>query len=70
MGRKKSCATCLWCWPEIHGEEGYRCYKPNAPSYHKVPTYVCDAYEGKATPTDVKMFWGEPQLKKQTKGWY
>lgn len=73
MGKQRSCANCLWCWPEIHGEDGYRCYKPNSPSYHRVPTVKCDAWEVKATPTNFRIDWGDnPKLqhRKSKKGWY
>lgn len=72
MAKSKSCVNCLWCWPEIHGEEGYRCYNPQSPGYHRIPTYRCDKWEIHATPCSKGLEWDDPKLtyRKSRKGWY
>lgn len=72
MAKSKSCVNCLWCWPEIHGEEGYRCYNPQSPGYHRIPTYRCDKWEIHATPCSKGLEWDDPKLtyRKNRKGWY
>ena len=74
MGKQKSCATCLWCWPEIHGDGTYRCYKPGSHSYHEIPAYPCANWETKAWIPAKEQYscWGSPgrEYKKSKKGWH
>ena len=72
MGKPKSCATCLWCWPEIHGDGTRRCYAAGSPAYHQIPAHVCAKYEVQASG-NIKLYpscWGNPgrEYRKSRKG--
>lgn len=62
--RRGRCATCLWHWPELHGEPGYRCYCQQSPSYHLEPPTSCGEYVRRVVAATkcnkYKAVWGNP----------
>lgn len=61
-GRHGICRTCLWHWPEVHGEEGFRCYCQESEHFHEEFSQGCRMHEKslKETIRRLKLNWGEP----------
>lgn len=61
------CKTCLWHWPELHGEDKFLCYCPQSEHYHEEFVPGCRMWEGKLTETKRQMNWGKPPETKYVK---
>lgn len=55
------CKTCLWHWPELHGEDKFLCYCPQSEHYHDEFEKGCHLHEMKLPTSMMKINWGEPR---------
>lgn len=72
LSRKKRhgrCSTCLWHWPELNGEPGYRCYCQQSPSYHlePPPLSATSTRPSGATPERRTIETREPRTKRTSR---
>lgn len=58
--RLRPCKTCLWHWPEVHGEEGHRCYNVESRYYRQECSKGCLRHTCKVARTEIRKFcWGD-----------
>lgn len=53
-GKAKSCKNCLWCWPDLLGGNGRKCYQNGGRRYRRLVTAMdtCPLYERRASVSD------------------